>query len=103
MRAVLSFALILSSLAMAQAETTLSPVGKKVDPFTLRDYRGAERSLQEFADHPFVVLAFTGTECPVAKLYALRLAELSKEYGPKGVTFLGISANQQDSITALVE
>src|SRR5438132_3412037 len=102
MRAVLSLALVLSSsLAMARAEATTSPVGKKVETFTLRDYRGAERSLQDFANHELMVLAFTGTECPVAKLYAPRLAELAKEYGPKGVAFIGINANQQDSISAI--
>src|SRR6266849_6264470 len=102
MKAVLGLALVLSSsLALAQAEETASPVGKKVENFTLRDYRGAERSLQAFADHELVVLAFTGTECPVAKLYGPRLAGLAKEYGSKGVAFIGINANQQDSITAI--
>jgi peroxiredoxin len=103
MRTVFSGVLLLASLALAQAEEPPSPIGKKVEDFTLRDFRGAERSLHDFADCKLVVLAFTGTECPIAKLYATRLAELAKDFGPKGVAFVGINANQQDSITAIGE
>src|SRR5262249_47524406 len=102
MRIVLSLILVLlSPLAAPSAEATASPIGKKVDSFRLRDYRGAERSLEEFAHQELIVLAFTGTECPIAKLYAPRLAELAKEFGPKSVAFIGIDANQQDSISAI--
>src|SRR5437867_578953 len=76
MKAVLSLVLVLSGwLAAALAEESPSPLGKKIDNFHLRDYRGAERSLQDFSDREIVVLAFMGTECPVAKLYTPRLAE----------------------------
>src|SRR5262249_4687977 len=69
--------------------------------FKLRDYRGAERSLADFADKKLVVVTFIGSECPVAKLYGPRLAALAKEFEPKGVAFIGINANQQDSVTAI--
>jgi peroxiredoxin len=69
--------------------------------FTLRDYRGAERSLREFADRKLVVIAFVGTECPLARLYGTRCGELARQYEPRGVAFIGISSNQQDSVTAL--
>ena len=32
-------------------------------------------------------LVFFGTECPLAKLYAPRLAELAAKYEPRGVGF----------------
>jgi peroxiredoxin len=101
MKAASSLVLVLACVAMARTEETVSPLGKKVDNFKLRDYRGAERSLRDFAEHKLVVLAFTGTECPVAKLYAARLADVAKEFGSKGVAFVGMNANQQDSITAI--
>jgi hypothetical protein len=69
--------------------------GTKVAPFTLRDYRGAETSLDQFATNKVVVLAFVGCEYPVARLYGPRLAKLAKDYGPRGVQFLGVDANQQ--------
>jgi peroxiredoxin len=102
MKAVWSLVLVLvPAVALGGQADKGSPLGKKVENFKLRDYRGAERSLSEFADQKLIVLAFTGTECPIAKLYAPRLAELAKEFGPKGVAFIGVNANQQDSITAI--
>src|SRR5262249_24758534 len=102
MRMVLSLALLLVPVgAFGSPQKKASPVGKKIDAFQLRDYRGAERSLNDFADRKLLVAAFVGCECPVAKLYGPRLAELAKEYELKGVGFVGINANQQDSATAI--
>ena len=75
--------------------------GEKVASFTLRDYRGAETSLEQFASKKAVVLAFVGCECPVARLYGPRLAKLAKDYESRGVQFLGIDANQQDGISQI--
>jgi peroxiredoxin len=94
-------AVFLPAIALGNPNETKSTIGKKIDGFKLRDYRGAERSLADFADRKAVVVAFVGTECPLAKLYGPRLAELAKAYEPKGVTFIGINSNQQDSITAI--
>jgi mono/diheme cytochrome c family protein len=47
------------------------------------------------------VVAFLGCDCPLAKLYGSRLAQLAHDYEPKGVTFIGINSNQQDSISAI--
>ena len=102
MTAVCSLALVLMLPAMLPAEESkASPVGKKIADFTLRDYRGAERSLKEFTQHKLVVVAFLGCECPVAKLYGARLAELAKEYEAKSVAFVGINSNQQDGVSAI--
>jgi peroxiredoxin len=102
MKSALSLLLVLApSLALAGSTEKTSPIGKRIDDFKLRDFRGAERSLHEFAKAKLVVVAFTGTECPVAKLYGPRLVELAGEYGPKGVAFVGINANFQDSVTAI--
>ena len=47
------------------------------------------------------MVAFLGTECPLAKLYGPRLAELATEFQGRGVAFIGVNSNQQDSITEL--
>jgi thiol-disulfide isomerase/thioredoxin len=73
-----------------------SPIGKKIDNFVGRDYRGKETALTDLADSKLVVVAFLGTECPLAKLYGPRLAELQRDYGGKGVAFIGVDANRQD-------
>ena len=76
-------------------------IGEKVADFTLNDYLGARHKLSDFAKSDVVVLAFIGTECPLAKLYAPRLAVLADEFADRGVTILGIASNQQDSVTEL--
>jgi len=81
--------------ALAQAGDN-SPIGKKIDNFVGRDYRGKEVALTDVADSQLVVVAFLGTECPLAKLYGPRLAELQRDYASKSVAFIGIDANRQD-------
>ena len=94
-------ALTLANGAVAAAADEAPPVGKKIDNFTARDFRGQEVSLEDFADSKIVVVAFVGTECPQAKLYASRLVELADAMKDRGVAFLAIDANQQDSVTDL--
>jgi peroxiredoxin len=101
MKTVLSLVLFLVPAFAAAGADKAAPTSRRIDDFQLRDYRGAERSLHEFADRKLVVVAFVGCECPISRLYGPRLAKLAKEFEPKGVAFLGINANQQDSITAI--
>ena len=75
-----------------------SPLGKKIENFKLPDQRGVDRSLDDAKKSPVVVVAFIGTECPLAKLYGPRLAELSEKYKSKGVSFFAIDSNRQDSL-----
>jgi len=83
------------------AAETKSPIGRSVGEFTLKDYRGKSHSLSDYKESRLVVVAILGTECPLAKLYAPRLQALHEKYRERGVTFLGINANRQDSITEI--
>jgi peroxiredoxin len=74
-------------------------VGIRVDEFRLQDYRGKWHALSDYKDKQVVVLAFLGTECPLAKLYGPRLSALAQRYESVGVTFLAVNANRQDSVT----
>lgn len=97
--------LVLLATAVMGAAPSLaadaSPVGKKIENFTARDFRGKSTSLADFADSKAVVVAVIGTECPLAKQYGGRLVELANEYKSRGVAFIAIDANQQDSVTDL--
>ena len=79
------------------AEAAARRVGQRIDGFTLSDPGGVNHSLDRFADKQFVVVAFLGVECPLARLYGPRLAELASEYEPRGVAFVGINSNRQDT------
>jgi len=103
---ILGMALVAAAVMMVitgrpadAAEKKESPVGRRIDAFTLEDSRGTQRSLSDFADKQLLVVAFLGTECPLANVYMPRLAELSASYDAKGVGFVAINSNQQDSIT----
>ncbi|MFO0965684.1 MAG: redoxin domain-containing protein [Gemmataceae bacterium] len=81
------------------------PVVKKapVADFSLKDNHGKVVSLRLFKDKKAVVLIFTGTQCPIANSFVPDLAALDKEYGPKGVQFLGVNSNTQDSFKEMIE
>ncbi|MCA9015483.1 MAG: redoxin domain-containing protein [Planctomycetaceae bacterium] len=83
------------------AESTDSLIGNKVDNFSLKDFRGKTVQLSDQQDKKLVVIAFLGTECPLAKLYGDRLQKLSADYSPQGVAFYAIMSNQQDSLTEI--
>jgi peroxiredoxin/mono/diheme cytochrome c family protein len=74
---------------------------KSTISFRLQDHRGSWHTLDEVRDRKVVVLAFLGTECPLAEAYAPRLAELAREFDKRGVAFFGIDANQQDGPVAI--
>ena len=73
------------------ASTTL----RRID---LSDFRGRQWTLEDFADDSLVVVAFMGTECPLAKLYAVRLNEIASEYQKRSVKFIAVMSNRQDSL-----
>lgn len=92
---------LLSIVPGVAATPQASALGAKVDDFTLSDAYGKEHRLSDYADKKLVVLAFVGTECPLARLYAPRLATLAKNYEGAGVAILGVNSNMQDNVTEL--
>jgi peroxiredoxin len=83
----------------ARSAERSASLGRTIDDFTLRDYRGKEHSLADYADRDVLVVAFLGTDCPLVRQYAPRLREIHEQFQSRGVTVLGINANRQDSIT----
>jgi peroxiredoxin len=99
----LRFAAITIILAVAcPAAAELAP-GRQVEDFRLKDVQGKEHALSDYPGSKLFVVAFLGTECPLAKLYGPRLSQLSEEYAPRGVTFLGVNSNVQDSVPEIAE
>jgi peroxiredoxin len=90
-------ALLFSPLTLAKADTASSGIGKQVAGFTLKDTQGHNISLKDFKDKKAVVVVFIGTECPISNAFLPSLAQLHKEYGPKGVQFLAINSNRHDT------
>lgn len=74
-------------------------IGRTIDGFSLDDAYGAKRSLADYKQARTVVVVFLGTECPLANIYAPRLDAMAKEWSEKGVQFIAINSNSQDSLT----
>jgi peroxiredoxin len=72
-----------------------------VPELSLPDQHGQFRSLAEFQSAPAMVVAFLGTECPLAQLYGRKLGDMAREFGPNDVSFVGIDSNRQDTLTEL--
>ncbi len=73
-------------------------VGQRMANFTLNDAAtGQPVSLYGFRGKRAMVLVFLGTDCPVGNLYASRLEELSEAFKDRGVVFLGINSNAQET------
>lgn len=91
---------IMVLFALASIAGAAEPgVGQLISGFQLPDHHGQSRSLDDVAEAKAVVVAFLGTECPLARVYGRRLGELAAEYAPQGVAFFGVDANQQDTLT----
>ncbi len=76
-------------------------IGKQVENFSLRDFHGKAYSLADDADKKAVVIVLLAADCPMARLYAPRLVELAHQFGERGVAFLGVDANANDTPTKL--
>jgi peroxiredoxin/mono/diheme cytochrome c family protein len=96
--------LLLSGHAVRSADPSPASATAKSYAFTLSDPRDGSRvSLADLKDRKAVVVLFLGTECPVNNAYLPRLAELHKEYAARGVQFLGVNANRQDTAERVAE
>lgn len=70
----------------------------KVEDFKLKDYNGKEHSLSDFKDSKAIVVIFVATQCPISNDYNSRMAEVYADYKEKGIAFVGINSNKQESV-----
>jgi len=93
----LTIAWFLNPARNSPADEASSAIGKKISDFKLPDTRGRKVRLSDFQDKKAGVVAFIGTECPINNAFMPRLADLEREFGPRGVQFLAVNSNQQDT------
>ncbi|GIX03742.1 MAG: thiol-disulfide isomerase [Planctomycetaceae bacterium] len=79
----------------------LNAADMQLPAFKLTDYRGREWQSEDFAEASVLVVAFLGVECPLARQYGPRLQKLADAYESRGVRFLGVDANRQDSLSEM--
>lgn len=67
--------------------------GDPAPPFSLPGTDGASHSLREFDGKPFLVVAFWCNHCPYVQAWEGRMIDLARRFGPRGVGFVAINAN----------
>jgi len=98
--------LLTSQLVMAKeksSEPKRSAPVQHINNFVLLDSSGKTYSLNQYRDKKIVVVIFLGTECPLAKLYTVRLEKMAQSYKNQGVVLLGVMSNQHDSVGNIAE
>jgi peroxiredoxin len=78
------------------APPELEPISLK--SLDLADFRGRRWDLDDFPDDSILVVAFLGTECPLAKHYSIKLREMAVDYEMRGVRIVAVMSNRQDSL-----
>ena len=66
--------------------------------FRLPTTDGGIVELSDKSEHKATVVYFLGAECPLARLYGPKLNAMQQEYQSRGVRFIGVNSNQQDSL-----
>jgi peroxiredoxin len=71
-------------------------IGEKVAGFSIADTDDRVHTLEQYSGK-ILVLEFWSFKCPVALAYNERLAELQSKYRNRGVTFLAVASNKNES------
>jgi thiol-disulfide isomerase/thioredoxin len=106
-----ALALLISTFACAGAAfaspdktdvTTGTGIGQRIPQFTAQatDFSAGKPKTVEVDSHKTTrptIYIFIGTHCPATAAYAERLVQLEKTYGPKGVDFVYMYPNNEDT------
>jgi peroxiredoxin len=80
---------------MSLTPSTMLPLGTAAPDFRLPDANGGGKTvaLADFKNAPALLVIFICNHCPYVKHIRQGLAQLGRDYQPKGVAIVGISSN----------
>ncbi|MCL4790256.1 MAG: thioredoxin family protein [Verrucomicrobia bacterium] len=78
---------------MALTPSTMLPLGTIAPDFRLPDTHGRTVKLADFNGKPALLVIFLCNHCPYVKHIRAGLAQLARDYQPRGVGIVGINAN----------
>jgi peroxiredoxin len=78
---------------MARTPSTMLPLGTPAPDFSLSDTSGKLLTLADFADKQALLVMFICNHCPFVKHIAAGLAQLGKDYQPRGAAIVAIMPN----------
>jgi peroxiredoxin/mono/diheme cytochrome c family protein len=94
---------LLAAPCQADNAAPNAKLNKPIDNVTFQDAAGKPFALHDLKDKKAVVIVFMSFDCPVSTGYSQTLAALFQEYGDKGVAFLGVSVNEDESAAELAQ
>jgi peroxiredoxin len=78
---------------MALTPSTMLPLGTTAPDFQLPDTAGKSVSLADFKNSAALLVIFLCNHCPYVVHIRSGLAQLARDYAPRGVGIVGINAN----------
>ena len=78
---------------MARTPSTMLPLGTAAPDFSLPNVDGKTVSLADFKGAPALLVMFICNHCPFVKHIAAGLAQLGKDYQPRGAAMVAIMSN----------
>jgi peroxiredoxin len=95
---VLGLLVVASLVTGGRGSRTDGSSGRRAGDFTLLEASTGRRvTSRDFRDRRAVVLVFLATDCPLSNLILPRLNAMADAYRSRGVTFLGVNSNAEDS------
>lgn len=83
--------------------TISAQVPLKYDNFSLKGIDGKTYSLSDFKNAKAIVIIFISTQCPVSNDYNSRMEKIYQDYKNRGVAFIGINSNKEESVDEIKE
>ena len=88
----------------AEAPAAAAPaIGHSIAPFALPDTGGKTVEVGNWNQSKATVILFVATQCPVSNAYNERMENLAKTYAAKGVRFVGVNSNKQESSAEIAQ
>jgi peroxiredoxin len=82
---------------MALTPSTMLPLGTAAPDFKLPDTNGKIVSLADFKGKSALLVLFICNHCPYVKHIRTSLAQLARDYLPRGVAIVGINSNDVEN------
>ena len=93
---LVAFGILVNSCSANEPANTVSD-------FTLTGYEGTSYTLSEIKDAKAIVVMFVATQCPVSNAYNDRMAAIAETYTKRGVVFLAVNSNKQESVDEIAQ
>jgi peroxiredoxin len=82
---------------MVAVNSTMLPLGTRAPDFRLPDTKGKMVSVADFENANALLVIFICNHCPYVKHIRSGLAQLARDYMPRGVAVVGISSNDVEN------